>query len=239
MKEQPFILNIESATGVCSVCVSKGLEVVNVQAAEEHFQHAKVLTDLMDRCLTAAGVKLRELDAIAVSSGPGSYTSLRVGISTAKGICYALNKPLISVNTLQSLALAAKIETEGRADYYCPMIDARRMEVYCNVFDGEGIAQGKPISKVIEAGVFDDFLTAGKRMVFCGNGAAKCETILQGAQVSFHPSECSAIYLPSLSLRQYRAQNFEDVAYFKPLYLKPPNITIPKHKNLLKPRKNQ
>ena len=129
MKKEPLVLNVESATGSCSVCISKGLEILNFQVASELFQHSEVLTGLIDNCLKESGLSIRELDALAVSSGPGSYTSLRVGLSTAKGICYALGKPLIGVSTLRALALAAKGHFENQEALYCPMIDARTRRI--------------------------------------------------------------------------------------------------------------
>ena len=234
MKEKPFILNIESATGVCSVCVSRGADILAFREASETFQHAKVLTNLIDKCLRDSGFGLEEMDAVAVSSGPGSYTSLRVGLSTAKGICYALGLPLIGVGTLRALALAAKNELEDEAAIYCPMIDARRMEVYCEIFDGQGNPLSEAAAKIIDEHSFKQFFEQSKTMVFCGNGAEKCRNVLNDPCALFCPLECSATYLPELSLQRYLKQEFEDVAYFTPHYLKPPNITIPKNMNLLK-----
>ena len=239
MIKRPIILNIESATGVCSVCISKGTEILAIQTADEVFQHAKVLTGLIGDCLKTSGLTLAEMDAVALSSGPGSYTSLRVGASTAKGICYALGKPLISVDTLQSLAIAAQKEMPENDALYCPMIDARRMEVYCNIFNEKGRPVSKPSAKVITESSFSDFFSNAKKMVFCGNGAAKCKEVIASPKVVFSPSECSAAYLPAISTVQFEKEVFEDVAYFTPLYLKPPNITTPKNMSLYKALKNQ
>lgn len=229
-----MILNIESATGVCSVCISKGTEIVVYQEASETYQHAKVLTNLIDNCLKNSGYKLEEMDAVAVSSGPGSYTSLRVGLSTAKGICYALGLPLISVSTLHTLAMAAKKEVKDETVFYCPMIDARRMEVYCEVFDKEGKSLTEAAAKIIDEHSFSRFFEEKNTIVFCGNGAEKCRSVLARSTAVFLPLECSARYLPELSISRYMNRKFEDIAYFTPLYLKPPNITIPKNMNLLK-----
>lgn len=234
VKEQPLILNIESATGVCSVCVSKGDEILNFQEAEETFQHSEVLTGLIDLCLKESKLGLIDIDAVAVSSGPGSYTSLRVGLSTAKGICYSLGKPLISIPTLKSLALAAKGDIKNEKAFYVPMIDARRMEVYCQMFDASGRHLNEPANEIIDEQSFKVFFQENKTVVFCGNGAEKCRKVLTDVNAVFLPSECSAMYLPVLSCQRYISGKFEDVAYFTPLYLKPPNITIPKNMNLLK-----
>lgn len=234
MKKEPIILNIESATGTCSVSISSGETVLSFQEAEKSFEHAKVLTSLINTCLATAGLNIKEMDAVAVSSGPGSYTSLRVGISTAKGICYALDKPMISVDTLQALALSGRSAIKSENAYCCPMIDARRMEVYFSLFDTNNKLISGPAAMIVEEGAFDVYFNQGKKIIFCGNGAEKCKTILTSENAFFQPSECSAMYLPSISNRLYTNKEFEDVAYFKPKYLKPPNITTPKNMNLLK-----
>ncbi len=232
MKREPLILNIESSTGTCSVCISRGKDVLCYQEADQFYEHAKVLTTLIGKCLSKSGLTLQEMNAIAVSSGPGSYTSLRVGISTAKGICYALGKPLISVDTLQALALTGLQAKEMEGAYYCPMIDARRMEVYCNIFDENNRPISEPTAMVVETGSFDEYFESGKTIVFCGNGAEKCKNVLVSTYAKFSPTECSAAYLPAISSQQFVKGIFEDVAYFTPTYLKPPNITIPKNMNL-------
>ena len=234
MKKKPLILHIESATGICSTCISCGSEILDLQEAEEVFQHSNALTKLINKCLNNSGLTLKELDAVALSSGPGSYTSLRVGASTAKGICYALDKPLISVDTLQSLALSTIKKMPIKEALYCPMIDARRMEVYCNVFDSKGNPLSSTIAKVIDKRSFEDYFNNGQTIVFCGNGADKCRETIDSPCAIFDPSECSAAYLPELALHHFENKIFEDTAYFIPLYLKPPNITFPKNMNLLK-----
>lgn len=234
LKKEPIILNIESATDKCSVSISRGETFISFQEAEKSFEHAKVLTSLIDKCLVTAGLNLKEMDAVAVSSGPGSYTSLRVGISTAKGICYALDKPLISVDTLQALAFSGREAIKLENTYCCPMIDARRMEVYFSLFDENNKLLAGPTAMVVEEGAFDDYFNKNKKIIFCGNGAEKCKSILTSENAYFQPSECSALYLPAISNQLFKNGKFEDVAYFKPKYLKPPNITTPKNMNLLK-----
>ncbi|NJN34911.1 MAG: tRNA (adenosine(37)-N6)-threonylcarbamoyltransferase complex dimerization subunit type 1 TsaB [Saprospiraceae bacterium] len=128
-----LILNIESATNICSVSIARA-GVVQAIFETNTNNHASEITLLIEQCIAATGVALNELDAIAVSHGPGSYTSLRVGASTAKGICYALNKPLIAVDTLHALAHGAYLEFGDKTTLYCPMIDARRMEVYTAIY---------------------------------------------------------------------------------------------------------
>ncbi len=227
-----MILNIESSTGICSVCISQGAEMISFQQAENEYEHSRILTTLIDDCLKDQGLSLKDIDAVAVSSGPGSYTSLRVGISTAKGICYALEKPLLSIDTLQSLALSAKNELDIDDALYCSMIDARRMEVYCRIFDQENNPINSAAAIVIEENSFDDLIDKGKKIIFCGNGAEKCRSILSSDFSIFHPSQCSASSLPAISNKLYGEKRFQDVAYCTPFYLKPPNITVPKNMKL-------
>lgn len=233
VQKVPLILNIETSTDVCSVCLSKGEQILNLQASEEVFEHSKILTTLIERCSSTVGISLQEIDAVAISSGPGSYTSLRVGTSTAKGICYALDKPLISVNTLQALALATKNELNLPGALYCPMIDARRMEVYCALFDDANNPVTESTAMVIEPNSFNELFASEKRIIFSGNGAEKCQPVLTSEHAVFHSMTCSAKHLPPLSNLYFETGKFVDTAYFTPHYLKPPNITTPKRMSVL------
>ncbi len=195
------------------------------------YDHASQITLLIEAAAREVGIKLPELDALAVSRGPGSYTGLRIGISTAKGICYALDKPLIAVDTLQALALASQ-HVEDQEMLYCPMIDARRMEVYAAIFDQNNIAIQEAQALKIESNTFDDFFIKKQAIVFVGNGAEKCKTVLTSPFAHFRSVVCSAKHLVPIAEQKFQQQTFEDVAYFEPFYLKPPNITTPR-KNLL------
>lgn len=223
------ILLIETATGVCSVAVSDGLELLSIQQAEGTRQHAAQITLLIQAVLEQARLELVELDAVAVSSGPGSYTSLRVGASTAKGICYTLDKPLIAVDTLQSLALAS-LQKEREEGLYQPMIDARRMEVYTARFDAanERLEEAAPL--IVGEATFQETLNRGALLILSGNGAEKCRKVLPETGILYSPVVCSAAHLMPLALRKLEAADFEDVAYYSPFYLKPPNVTQSKKK---------
>lgn len=226
-----LILNIESATDICSICLSEGEKIVAQQEILNTQNHASQITILISKCFEDAKLQLRDLSAVAVSHGPGSYTSLRVGAATAKGICYALNLPLIAVDTLAALALSVGANHD---ELVVPMIDARRMEVYCSVFDtnGKKIMQNEP--KVIDNQSFSNFFETHQKLVFCGNGAAKCESILTNAFSRFRTDVvCSARHLPPLSNRAFLAKQWQDLAYYAPDYGKAPNITI-SNKNMLK-----
>ena len=232
MNKEPILLNLETSTDICSVAVSLGGEVLNSKVSTKAYQHAELLTTFIQACLSDIHLSLQDIDGVAISSGPGSYTSLRVGTSTAKGLCYSLGLPLICVDTLQALALAAHEEL-GLDAYYCPMIDARRMEVYCAIYDSKNKTITGREAKIVEAGAFDDFFAAGKNVVFTGNGAEKCRAILSSGQALFHPLTCSANHMAVLANRKFEAKNFEDIANYAPIYLKPPNITKAKNMRML------
>lgn len=215
-----FILNIETATQICSVALSKGNEVLAVRQSDEKNAHSKNINIFIEKVFSASGVKAADLSAIAVSKGPGSYTGLRIGVSSAKALCYALDKPLISVGTLQSMALGMAITKQEEA-LYCPMIDARRMEVYTAVYDAVNNMIKEVEAKIIDEHSFDDLLKEHKTWFF-GDGAAKCQELLKN-----HPNACfdkdfkpSASYMANIALQKFHKKEFEDVAYFEPFYLK-------------------
>ena len=222
-----LILHIETATDICSIGLSRGSQLLSIHNAAAGYQHAAQITLLIQRCLEESGASLAELDAVALSSGPGSYTSLRVGGATAKGICYSLDKPLIVVDTLQSLALASLKQEREEALYY-PMIDARRMEVYTAGFDAANEQIEAPKAIIVDELTFSEQWRAGHRIVLSGNGAEKCRSVLSGKDIIYSPVACSAAHLLPLALIAYEKEQFEDVAYYSPFYLKPPNITKPR-----------
>ena len=221
-----YILNIESATDICSVAISQDDRVLALQ--ERQGNHSAQMTLMIEHCLMEAQLQMRDLAAVAVSNGPGSYTSLRVGASVAKGICYALDIPMIAVDTLETLAAAAFHALKDPEAFYCPMIDARRMEVYTAIFTAntEGVVLSNALeSLVIEENNFDKYFIENKRIVFCGNGAAKCRTIIRNEKAIFFENICSSMNMIPLSTTYYNKKQFVDIAYYTPLYLKAPNIT--------------
>ncbi len=226
-----LILNIETATDICSVGLSQDGQPIFRKDASGTFQHASQITLLVEACANAADIQLADLDAVAVSAGPGSYTGLRVGTSTAKGICYALDKPLLAIPTLETLAHAAHLVQPGEA-YFIPMIDARRMEVYTAVFDQTTNALSETEAKIIDEAAFEEWRTQGKPIFLCGDGAEKCRAILNDPIFQYLPILCSADHLAALAEKAFQKKQFADVAYFSPFYLKPPNITKSK-KNIL------
>ncbi|MCB9282452.1 MAG: tRNA (adenosine(37)-N6)-threonylcarbamoyltransferase complex dimerization subunit type 1 TsaB [Lewinellaceae bacterium] len=224
------ILLIESATAVCSVALSEGGRLVCLQEAALPNVHAEVMTRLIERCMVETGVSLPSLDAVALSSGPGSYTALRVGAATAKGICYALGKPLVKVETLQAMAWGMVEKTGEKDALYCPMVDARRMEVYTAIYDA-GLTLRLPVQAlVVEEGSFDKWIQAGRTLIFAGDGSSKCTSILSKEGTRFIDIPMSAGNMATLAATAFEDGKFEDVAYFSPTYLKPPNITQTKKK---------
>ncbi|MCE9540898.1 MAG: tRNA (adenosine(37)-N6)-threonylcarbamoyltransferase complex dimerization subunit type 1 TsaB [Bacteroidetes bacterium] len=238
-----LILNLETATTVCSVSLSKDGKLLALKEQNGDYSHAENLTLFIQDVLKQAKVKLTDIDAIAVSKGPGSYTGLRIGVSSAKGLCYSLNKPLIAVNTLQYLSLAlsegegTKIISmqyelnspssslsfgEGREDvYFCPMLDARRMEVYCAMFDSLNNEIRPTTAEIIDEHSFSDLLN-NKVVYFFGDGAAKCKSVLSANKNAIFIDDVypSAKNMISLSEKAFVNKEFEDVAYFEPFYLK-------------------
>jgi tRNA threonylcarbamoyladenosine biosynthesis protein TsaB len=228
-----FILCIETATEICSVAVVSESGVLSLCENHEGNAHASRLTLLIDEAVKKAGLSLKQLDAIAVSKGPGSYTGLRVGVSTAKGLCYVLEKPLLAINTLQSLSQVFLTEnqilqTENRK--LIPMLDARRMEVYCAVYD-ESLKELKPTeAKIIDEHSFSHELENGE-VCFFGNGSAKCKTMITHPNAVFVDHiQCSAAGMQKLAMEAFDKKQFEDVAYFEPFYLKDFVGTTPKPK---------
>ncbi|MDR0510318.1 MAG: tRNA (adenosine(37)-N6)-threonylcarbamoyltransferase complex dimerization subunit type 1 TsaB [Rikenellaceae bacterium] len=212
------ILCIETATGRCSAALARDGAVVAVRESDGGRDHARDLAVYVDELLRDAG----KLSSVAVSMGPGSYTGLRIGVSLAKGLCYALGVPLIAVDSLLSLAAVALEDGVGAAfeegALLCPMIDARRMEVYTAVFDSSLRRLTPTAAHIIDRGSFAEFAATGRLTVF-GDGAAKCAGVLP-ASVRYMEVKASARGLAKASQEAFDAGRFEDAAYFEPLYLK-------------------
>lgn len=223
------ILQIETATTVCSVALAKQGKLIAVKEVNERNVHAEVITLFIEEILNNAGIKYHDLDAIAVSSGPGSYTGLRIGVSTAKGLCYALDKPLIAIETLE--AMAGGIIARGvEADLLlCPMIDARRMEVYTALYNSKGDRVEPTSAEIIDENSFARQLTSNK-ILFFGDGAPKCRATLSlNANAIFADDfSNSAAHLTKRAHEKFKAGQFEDVAYFEPYYLKDFLVTTKK-----------
>jgi tRNA threonylcarbamoyladenosine biosynthesis protein TsaB len=236
-----LILNIETSTKVCSVAVSENGQIKGFKEINDEKSHAKYLTVFIDELLKELNISFHDIDAVAVSKGPGSYTGLRIGVSTAKGLCYAKDIPLVSVNTLQSMAfgLINKVHQKDltipnfNQSILVPMIDARRMEVYSAFFNAEGEFLREVKAEIIKQDAYKDILKS-KQMIFFGNGSEKITETIQRQNTFFLPGFCaSAVDMAQLSERFYSQKKFEDVAYFEPFYLKDFIATTPK-KNIFK-----
>lgn len=219
------ILLIETATDICSVALTIGEEIVALKEIGQRADHAARINQLILQVCAAGDITLPDLDAVALSSGPGSFTSLRIGTATAKGICYALDKPLIVVDTLGALARASRqLSPPDGPTLYCPMIDARRMEVYTAFYGQDMQLLSPPHALIITPESFDEQLRAGYQIVLSGNGAEKCLSVLPDT-IGFAPIYCSATHLAAPAGEAWQKQDFADIAYFDPRYLKSPNIT--------------
>ena len=234
-----LILSIETGTDICSVALSNDGELMALRESSEGRDHAKNVALFVDELLKETGVQPADLDAIAVGKGPGSYTGLRIGVSFAKGMCYALNIPLIAVGSLDALVQVAREDYDaGILDIedndwgiatLCPMVDARRMEVYTQLFDTNGVPHSDVSAEIVAPETFADVRANGKLVIF-GNGAEKCCEVLSDAlYISITPSARGIV---ALAEQAFNKNQFEDIAYFEPFYLKD-FLVIPSKKKLL------
>lgn len=243
------ILLIETATEVCSAAIAVKGEVV-ASAEELHSSnHAALLTLQIEEVVKTAGIPLSALDAVAVSQGPGSYTSLRVGASVAKGICYALDKPLVAVDTLLALAWASRkagnpapigagqqptANNQKPETFYVPMLDARRQEVWTAVYDDNLrlLSPARPL--ILENDLFEKYIqkvvpgASPYMLILSGNGSLKFENATTRENTVFSPvKKCSAQHFSTLAEQIFQNAEFQNAAYFEPFYMKAPNITTP------------
>ncbi|MDP4280703.1 MAG: tRNA (adenosine(37)-N6)-threonylcarbamoyltransferase complex dimerization subunit type 1 TsaB [Bacteroidota bacterium] len=218
----PWLLHIETATPVCSVALSHNGQLAGIRESNEKNSHSSRVTVFIDELLKEAGLEPAGLDAVSISEGPGSYTGLRIGVATAKGLCFAIGKPMIAVSTLQAMALglARKFKLDDK-DLFCPMIDARRMEVFTGIFDSKGNLLHEITAEIITEQSFQEFLK-DHRLHFGGDGAAKCREILsKNPNTCFHDDfSASSEYMIPLAEERFIHKHFENIAYFEPFYLK-------------------
>lgn len=224
------ILQIETATQVCSAAVAVNGETIALKELAAQNIHAGSLTLFIEEVMKTAGLSYSALDAIAVSKGPGSYTGLRIGVSTAKGLCFAADKPLIAIGTLEMMAQGFLNSTPGYTGLVCPMIDARRMEVFTALYDAQ-LAEILPVSaKIIDELAYQEELS-DHTITFIGDGAMKCSSSILSTNAVFSDLNFnSAANMSLLAYQAFNQQDFEDVAYFEPYYLKDFVITAAKKK---------
>ncbi|HET8809017.1 MAG TPA: tRNA (adenosine(37)-N6)-threonylcarbamoyltransferase complex dimerization subunit type 1 TsaB [Flavobacteriaceae bacterium] len=211
------ILCIETATTNCSVSVAIDGKLIALKENSGSYSHAEKLHLFIEEAMKKASLNLKELDAIAISKGPGSYTGLRIGVSAAKGLCFSLDKPLISVSTLVSLS---KQISPKQNEFIVPMLDARRMEVYSAIFDHQGNQIREIQAEVLNETSFLEYLEKGK-VHFIGDGVEKFKTVQSHANAVFWDGKLpSSKEMATIAEEKFHRSDFEDVAYFEPFYLK-------------------
>lgn len=232
-----MIICIETATNLCSVALCDSAGVISLKESNDLKSHASMLTLFIGDILKETGISASELEAVAVSKGPGSYTGLRIGVSVAKGIAYAASIPLIGIETTFAMfiGMSEKMKKKAPVDpdmIFCPMLDARRMEVYYALYD----SLGKRIKDISAEIIIEDSFTSvpeSNKIIFFGNGASKCQEIIKRPNIQFGDDfamSASYMFLPAFTA--LRSNRFEDIAYFEPFYLKD-FLTTTQRKNIL------
>jgi tRNA threonylcarbamoyladenosine biosynthesis protein TsaB len=232
-----MIICLETSTPVCSVALCNSSGIVTLKESSEDKSHASRLTVFIEELLSGAGIRARDLEAVAVSKGPGSYTGLRIGVSTAKGIAYAASIPLIGIET--TLSMFQGITEDLKKKYwmennslFVPMLDARRMEVYYSILTSEGKTVKEIAAEIIDERSFTDIPERVRILIF-GDGALKCRQVLKRGNIAFADEfRISAAYMYKPAFKSLRERHFEDIAYFEPFYLKDFITSRPK-KNIL------
>ncbi|HNW70567.1 MAG TPA: tRNA (adenosine(37)-N6)-threonylcarbamoyltransferase complex dimerization subunit type 1 TsaB [Bacteroidales bacterium] len=218
-----LILHIETATNICSVALSDNKKLLALRETAKTNSHSELVTVFIQEVMAEAKTALQQIDAVSVSMGPGSYTGLRIGVSVAKGLCYALDKPLISVGTLTAMAYGAVQQTTEMDStlLLCPMLDARRMEVYYALYTKNLDEFQEPAAEIMDEHSFSELLKSHNLLLF-GDGMEKCKTLFEkNSAVNFIDGFLpSAKFMILPALEKFRTGNFENVAYFEPFYLK-------------------
>lgn len=231
------ILLIETSTEVCSVAFAKNDELRFTKESKEGLKHSELLTVFIEELFSKNNLSISAIDAVAVSKGPGSYTGLRIGVSVAKGLCYALDKPLIAINSLDVLGKYAAQHVNEYSNFrpednilFCPMIDARRMEVYTALYNSLGERINQVSAEIVDENFIHEYLEK-QLVLFLGNGAQKCKNTIKHKNAIFQgPVKTSAQFMQKIAQHKYNISEFENVAYFEPFYLKEFVATIPKNK---------
>ena len=232
-----MIICLETATNICSVALCDSAGVISMRESSDSKSHSSALTLFIEEIFKEQGITARDLKAVAVSKGPGSYTGLRIGVSVAKGIAYAASIPLIAIETTLSMywGISASWKDKEAIDkdtLFCPMLDARRMEVYYALYDTNGKTVKGISAEVIDADSFNT-IPESKKIIFFGDGAAKCKEVTNRINSSFAEDyEISASHMHVPAYQAYKDSRYEDIAYFEPFYLKD-FITTKPRKNIL------
>lgn len=210
------LLHIDTAVDTASVCLTRENGLLQLATNSHQKDHASWLHPAIQQIMAGAGVQMHDLEAVAITIGPGSYTGLRVGLAAAKGLCFGLGIPLIAVNTLEMMAQATRDET---GDLLCPLIDARRMEVFMAVYDKNMEPVVPPAAMIVRADSFDRLL-ASHKIIFSGNGSGKIKQFIDHPNAVFSTRTATAADLVALSEKHFREKRFADIAYTEPVYLK-------------------
>ena len=213
-----YFLALETCTKNCSVAIFENNTLLYLkEQREDKYLHSEKLNLFIEESLSKSNISIKKINAIIISKGPGSYTGLRIGTSTAKGLCYSLDIPLISVSTLE--AMSASLKKNKNVFYYCPMLDARRDEVYAAIFDSDNRIAREIRADIVDSKTYLNFLN--KKIIFFGTGAIKCKSLINHKNAVFEENIFpSAKNLGILGFRKFLNEDFEDVAYFEPYYLK-------------------
>jgi tRNA threonylcarbamoyladenosine biosynthesis protein TsaB len=229
-----LILSLETTTMTCSIALLKGDACWILKEQKDMGDHAEKLTLYIQELMQSADLPLSALDAIAVSKGPGSYTGLRIGVSVAKGLCFSLNKPLLAVDTLKSMAYAVSTQHQVQNnDIIVSLQDARRMDAFAAIYDAQLNEIKAPHFLTLEEDSFQEYQKEGGKIWLCGNAAAKMPQTAENLTLS-NIDGPSARFAEQLAFNSLQAKDFEDLAYFEPFYLKPPNVTKPKSNKYFK-----
>ncbi len=222
-----LIISIETSTPVCSFAIHENGQLLAKELIQKEQSHSSTLNPAIDHLISICGLKLEDIGAVAISKGPGSYTGLRIGTSTAKGLCYALDIPLIAINTLEAMAYNVSRFNISSA-MLCPMLDARRMEVYAMLFDSKlnVIEETKPV--ILENDSYLNYLDSNE-ILFFGNGASKVKKVTDNPNAKILEGVIpDAQYIGELAYKKFEGKKFENIAYFEPFYLKEFMATKPK-----------
>ncbi len=211
-----LILNIDTALETASISLARDGRIIEQSTNDKQKDHAAWLHPAVDELFQKTNMRLQQLEAVAVSNGPGSYTGLRVGLSAAKGYCFALGIPLICVGTLEIIADSV---LEKATDLICPMIDARRMEVFTAVYDKNMTVRMVPHAMILDTSSYSQLLDSHS-ILFCGNGSKKLQNIIQNPHAVFTADSSFSVSLARLSQKQLLENKFADLAYCEPLYIK-------------------
>ncbi len=211
-----YILNIDTAIDIASICISKDDQVINISINKNQKDHAAWIQPAIKELVISSGITLRDIQAVAVSIGPGSYTGLRIGLSTAKGLCYALNIPLIAIGTLDMMAEAG---LRDEVDLICPMIDARRMEVFTAIYNKNMEKVMPPEAVILDQHFVADLLNKN-RILFYGNGSNKLKYLIHHTNAIFDNIEINSSLLVNISNKRLRDSDFNGLAYAQPMYIK-------------------